>query len=79
MNIHYDNSSAINISKSPVFHSHTKYIEIYHHFIRDLVEKKVVSLEFVPIEHQLIDILTKLLDSLRFEFLRKYLCICPIE
>ena len=48
MNIHYDNSSAINTSKNPIFHSRTKHIEICHNFIRDLINKKVVSLEFVP-------------------------------
>ena len=40
MNIHCDNSSAINISKNLVLHSRTKHIEIPHHFIRDLVKKK---------------------------------------
>ena len=47
INLHYDNSSAISISKNPVFHSCTKHIEIRHHFIRDLVKEKIVSLEFV--------------------------------
>ena len=50
MNIHNDNSNAINISKNHVLHSCTIHIEIHHHFIRYLVEEKVVSLEFVPIE-----------------------------
>jgi len=36
MVIHYDNTSAINISKNPVQHSQTKHIDIRHHFIRDL-------------------------------------------
>ena len=45
-----DNTSAINISKNPIFHSRTKHIDIRHHFIRDLVEDKIVSLEYVPIE-----------------------------
>ena len=45
-----DNTSAINISKNPVLHSRTKHIDIRHHFIRDLVEDKIVSLEYVPIE-----------------------------
>ena len=71
INLHYDNSSAISISKNPVFHSCTKHIEIRHHFIRDLVKEKIVSLEFVSTEHQLIDILTKPLDFLWFEYLRK--------
>ena len=46
MNLHCDNSSAIHISKNLVIHSHSKHIEIYHHFIQDLVEDKVVSLKF---------------------------------
>ena len=33
MNIHCDNSSAINISKNLILHSQTKHIEIRHHFI----------------------------------------------
>ena len=40
MNIHCDNSSVINTSKNLVLHSHTKHIEIYHQFIRDLVDEK---------------------------------------
>ena len=79
MCIHYANFSDINISKNHVLHSRTKNFEIHHHFIRDFVEGKVVSLEFVPIEHQLVDILNKPLDFLRFEYLRKSLGICLID
>ena len=42
-----DNTSAINLSKNPVQHSKSKHIEIRYHFIRDLVEEKTVSLEFI--------------------------------
>ena len=79
MNIHYDNSSAINISNNLVLHSHTKHIEIHHHFIKDLIEKKVVSLEFISTEYHLENIFTKSMDSLRFELLRKYLDICLLN
>ena len=65
------NTSVINISKNPVLHSITKHIDIRHHFICDLVEDKVVSLEYVPTEGQIADILTKPLDVSRFESLRK--------
>lgn len=74
-----DSLSITNISKNLEFHSWTKHIEIRHHFIRDFVEDKVISLEFAPIEHQLVDIFTKPLESLRFEFLRKSLSICLID
>ena len=71
-----DNTSAINISKNPVQHSRTKYIDIRHHFITDLVETNVLVLEFVETEQQLVDIFTKALDFVRFEFLRKFLGVC---
>ncbi|CAM8959928.1 unnamed protein product [Rhodiola kirilowii] len=44
MTLYYDNMSAINISKNPVQHSRTKHIDIRHHFIQELVEKKIITL-----------------------------------
>ena len=64
-----DNASAIEIAKNPVQHSRTKHIDIRHHFIRDLVEKGLITLKFVPTKNQLADILTKALDYERFSFL----------
>jgi hypothetical protein len=79
MIINYDNTSAINISKNPVQHSRTKHIDIKHHFLRDLVESKVVSLSFIPTENQLANILTKPLDDSRFESLRKAIGVCAMS
>ena len=87
MNIHYDNSSAINILKNPILHSRTKHIEIFTISLEILLKKKCFSLKFVPNEPQLADILIELqladifikpLDSLSFEFFRKSLGICLI-
>ena len=50
MVVYCDNSSAINISKNLVQHSKTKHLEIIYHFITDLVERKIVCLEYIPIE-----------------------------
>lgn len=50
MSLFVDNKSAIDISKNPVQHSHTKHIDIRHHFIRQLVEEKEVSLVYVKTE-----------------------------
>ena len=50
MVVYCDNSIAIDISKNPVQHSKTKHIEIRYHFIRDLVERKIVALEYIPTE-----------------------------
>lgn len=42
-----DNTSAINLTKNSVLHSHTKHIEIRHHFLHDHVEKGDVVFEHV--------------------------------
>ena len=64
-------NSAINLSKNPVQHSKSKHIEIQYHFIRDLMEEKIVCLEFINTTNQKADIFTKSLDGPRFESLRK--------
>jgi hypothetical protein len=79
MTLYCDNLSAINISKNPIQHSRTKHIDIRHHFIRDLVEEKVVNLEHIETEKQIADIFTKALDASKFEKLRGDLGICVCE
>ena len=71
-----DNTSAINISKNPVLHSRTKHIEIRYHFIRGLVEEKLLELTFIPTEKQLADLFTKPLDNARFLSLCKAIGLC---
>ena len=71
MYVFCDNMSTINLSKKPVQHSKSKHIEIWYHFIRDLVEEKIMCLEFINTDNQKADIFTKPLDSPRFESLCK--------
>ncbi|BBH09902.1 transposable element gene [Prunus dulcis] len=61
----------------PIQHSRTKHIDIRHHFIRELVEENVLSLEFVSTEKQLADIFTKPLDNLRTP--RHFVCLSSGE
>ena len=79
MTLYCDNLSTINITKNPIQHSRTKHIDIRHHFIRDLVENKVITLEHVATELQLADIFTKALDASQFENLRGKLGLCLYE
>jgi len=41
-----DNTSAINIAKNPCQHKRTKHIAIHHHFLRNNVEKGLISMNF---------------------------------
>ena len=75
MVVYCDNSSAIDISKNPVQHSKTKHIEIRYHFIKDLVERKTVTLEYIPIERQNANIFTKPLETFH-QVIGVILCPC---
>lgn len=58
--------NSINISDNQVRRSSTKHFDISHHFIRELLEEKVISLGHVPTEKQLKDIFSKSLDATQF-------------
>ncbi|CAM8948224.1 unnamed protein product [Rhodiola kirilowii] len=62
-----------------VQHSRTKHIDIRHHFIRELVEQKVIMLKHVTIDKQLAGIFTKPLDTTQFETLRSSLGLCVVN
>ncbi|GJT48513.1 retrovirus-related pol polyprotein from transposon TNT 1-94 [Tanacetum coccineum] len=64
-----DNKGAIELSKNPVQHSRTKPIEIRHHFLRDNVQKRNISIEKVSSEDNIADILTKSLKREPFNYL----------
>ena len=58
-----DNKSVVKLAKNPVQHSHTKHIDIRHHFLRDHEVKGDITLQGVRSEEQLADIFTKPLDE----------------
>jgi hypothetical protein len=61
-----DNESAIRLAENPVEHSHTKHIDIRHHFLRDHQQKGDIEVYRICTENQLADIFTKSLDEKRF-------------
>nr|GEW44438.1 putative ribonuclease H-like domain-containing protein [Tanacetum cinerariifolium] len=67
--IHVDNESAICVVKILVCHSKTKHIEIRHHFIRYSYEKRLIEMEKIHTNYNVVDILTKAFDVTRFQFL----------
>ena len=59
--INADNQSAIALSKDNVNHSRLKHINIRHHFIRECILAKTVSLKYCPTDLNSADLFTKAL------------------
>jgi hypothetical protein len=57
--LHIDNQSAILLAKNSMFHERTKHIAIRYHFIREKLEEGEISVEYVPTNEQVADVLTK--------------------
>ena len=74
-----DNTSAVNIAKNLVQHKRTKHIDIRHHFLRDNVEKCLITMNFCRTEDQIADIFTKALNRVQFEKNRLELGMTKIQ
>jgi hypothetical protein len=61
-----------------MFHAHTKYVEIDHHFVRERVVSKELTVCFLCFKDQLADVLTKPLPTSRFQFLRSKLAVTEV-
>jgi hypothetical protein len=68
-----DNIDATALAKNPVSHEKAKHIGMRHHFLREKVEEKVISLEHVRSAENLADLLTKALPRDTFDKLRDLL------
>ena len=74
-----DNESTIKLANNPVQHSHTKHIDICHHFLRDHVVKNDISLEGIRTEDHLADIFIESLDEAMFCRLRNELNVLDLS
>jgi hypothetical protein len=70
-----DNQSCIKMTENPVFHDKSKNIEIQYHYIRDMVQRGAIKLQYVGTYEQVADVLTKPLSRVKFEHFRDKLGI----
>ena len=75
--IYCDNQSCIKLSKNLVFHDKSKHIEIKYQYIRDMVEKGAVKLQYISTDEQIAHVLTKPLLREKFGYFRDKLGVVP--
>ena len=77
--IYCDNQSCVKLSENPVFHDKSKHIEIKYHYIRDMVQRGAVKLQYVAMDDQIVDVLMNPLARVKFEYFREKLGVLQIE
>ena len=75
--IYCDNQSCIKLFENLEFHDKSKHIEIKYQYIRDMVEKGAVKLQYIATDEQITDVLTKLLSRVKLEYFRDKLGVVP--
>ena len=53
-----------------MFHDRSKHIEMRYHFIKDLVQRGALKLQYICTDEQIADVLTKPLSTSNFVYFR---------
>ncbi len=61
-----DNQSTIVLVENPIFHAHSKHIEVQHHWVHEKIEGGLIELEYIPTADQVANIFTKPLMAEKF-------------
>ena len=69
--IHCDNQSCMKLSKNLVFHDKSKHIEIKFHYIRDMVQREEVNIQYMEMDKHIAYVLTSPLFRLKFDYFRE--------
>ena len=73
-----DSQSAIFLAKNPTYHSKIKHIDVQYHFVRDMVEDKVLLLKLDTLKN-IVDPLTKFVSTEKFSWCREAMGIFSLN
>ncbi|CAN0872391.1 Retrovirus-related Pol polyprotein from transposon TNT 1-94, partial [Linum grandiflorum] len=66
-----DSQSVIDLSRNTMYHSRTKYIDVRYHWLRDVIEEKMMKLKKVHTDKNCADVLTKVVPGSKVELCSK--------
>ena len=55
------------MSVNLVHHDHTKHVEMRYHYVRNMVQRRIVELQYVPMDEKVVDVLVKPLVQRKFK------------
>ena len=70
-NLYCDNQSAIHLCKNSTFHSRSKHIDVRYHWIWEILDSKLLTLENVHTSDNGTDMLTKALSKEKLLFCKQ--------
>ena len=53
------------LAENATFHNKSKHIDIKYHYIRELLDKKVISITYINTNENIADIMTKSLNHIK--------------
>ena len=71
--IQCDNQICLKLLENLVLHDKSKHIEIKYYYIRDMVQRGAVKLQYVATDEQITDVLTRPFARVNFEYFRENL------
>lgn len=69
--LYCDSQSAIHLSKNSTYHSRSKHIDVRYHWIRDMLENKLLRIEKIHTNDNGADMMTKALPKEKIEFCKE--------
>jgi len=70
-----NNQKAIVLTKNSKFYVKTKYIDICHHFIREVKSYRLIHLNYILTSNIIINRLTKSLLTLKFTYFTNFMSL----
>ena len=73
-----DSTGALQIASNLIFHNKTKHIDPKHHWIREKIQAGRFIADYIPLEEQTADVLTKALPQPAYEIHMRSFSLAPV-